>query len=80
MIILLGKHQFTVSAIDDWGGESNPVSPMHSSRRRSSQNSSLRKSNFNSEMLMTLVTNAERLIANIECESDASANVELSNR
>lgn len=68
MIILLGKHQFTVSSIDDSGGDT-PRTPKVSARRHSS--GTLRKSAFNSLYLMSLVENAEQLIADMSREEAA---------
>mmetsp|Transcript_26977 Transcript_26977/g.29416 ORF Transcript_26977/g.29416 Transcript_26977/m.29416 type:complete len:526 (-) Transcript_26977:546-2123(-) len=63
MIILIGKHQFTVSSIDD-GGSDNPSSLTNSSRRIA-PNSALRKSGLNSDVILSLVENAEKIIADI---------------
>ncbi len=74
MIILLGKHQFTVSSIDDSGGADDEDSPNRKSRgtltRRSlyagnGANQGLRRSGLNSEILKSLVKNAEMIIEDI---------------
>jgi hypothetical protein len=62
MIILIGKHQFTVSSIDDGGGSDHHSS--HSTRRIA-PNSALRKSGLNSDVILSLVENAEKIIADI---------------
>lgn len=69
MIILIGKHQFTVSSIDDGGGADNPPSSLTNSSRRIAPNSALRKSGLNSDVILSLVENAEKIIADISKES-----------
>lgn len=66
MIILIGKHQFTVSSIDDGGANDH-----HShSNRRIAPNSALRKSGLNSDVILSLVENAEKIIADISKDTN----------
>jgi hypothetical protein len=64
MIILIGKHQFTVSSIDDGGAVTNESQTTHGSRRVAA-NSSLRKSGIDSDALISLVENAEKILSGI---------------
>jgi pSer/pThr/pTyr-binding forkhead associated (FHA) protein len=74
MIILLGKHQFTVSSIDD--GNHNQILYNNGSNSNNNNNSNantlvphekkgLRKSNLSSEVILSLVENAEKIIQDI---------------
>jgi hypothetical protein len=79
MIILLGKHQFTVSSIDDSGAseEDSPTRKRRDSLTRRSlyagnaANQGLRRSGLNSEVLKSLVKNAEMIIEDISKDVDA---------
>lgn len=81
MIILLGKHQFTVSSIDDSGAAADDNdSPSRQGRggltRRSlyagnSSNQALRRSSINSEVLKSLVKNAEMIIEDMSKDATA---------
>eukprot|EP00598_Pedospumella_elongata_P016419 CAMPEP_0184989894 /NCGR_PEP_ID=MMETSP1098-20130426/30544_1 /TAXON_ID=89044 /ORGANISM="Spumella elongata, Strain CCAP 955/1" /LENGTH=574 /DNA_ID=CAMNT_0027514993 /DNA_START=129 /DNA_END=1853 /DNA_ORIENTATION=+ len=76
MIILLGKHQFTISSVDDApsaGGQS------FTGPAGSSKNVSMRKSSLNSEAIMSLVENAEKIISDF-AGPGAAPNDELSER
>lgn len=92
MIILLGKHQFTVSSIDDSGLDSMPSTPHGAASHQKPQQSvvetgsSQRRSSFNSQAIMSLVENAEKIIAGIsmhtieESKSGNRGTEELSSR
>lgn len=66
MIILLGKHQFTVSKIDD---DSRP----HSANR-GKRNDPWRSSNLDSNTILSLVENAEKIISEFSNDSVQAEN------
>lgn len=67
MIILLGKHQFTVSSIDDMGHPVGGAAAAADTRKSFSAGGTssgvTRKSMLNSDVIMSIVENAERIIA-----------------
>lgn len=75
MIILLGKHQFTISSIDDAPSTST------SFVSGSGKNAGLRKSGLNSEAILSLVENAEKIISDFSLDHTASGDkIQLSER
>ena len=78
MIILLGKHQFTVSSVDD---APSTHQSFLSNSTASGKNAGLRKSGLNSDTILSLVENAERLISNFSHDpNDTVSKNELSAR
>mmetsp|Transcript_80366 Transcript_80366/g.157687 ORF Transcript_80366/g.157687 Transcript_80366/m.157687 type:complete len:583 (+) Transcript_80366:91-1839(+) len=71
MIILLGKHQFTVSSVDD--APSNHGSFAQGGSGKHSNNNSHRKGSINSETILSLVENAERLISDFSHDQNPTA-------
>ena len=61
MIILLGKHQFTVSSVD----ESNNNNNNNNNESDNNKNNSKRHS-INPDTILSLVENAERLILDLD--------------
>lgn len=76
MIILLGKHQFTVSSVDDMGGINlNHSTDVMDTRKSVNAGQMTRKSVIKSDVIMSIVENAERIIANFS-HSDGDQNSE----
>ena len=68
MIILLGKHQFTVSSIDDGGSRrssssSSSIDPSDDERRRDAKDSD---KDLEADVIQSLVENTEKIISEIK--------------
>jgi hypothetical protein len=70
MIILLGKHQFTVSSVDDAPSAHQSFLAAGSG---SGKNAGLRKSGLNSETILSLVESAERLLSDFSTDPNSAA-------
>lgn len=67
MIILLGKHQFTVSSIDDGGNTSDNNSTNSNVATSPTQRRASFLANSNSrKSLIDIIENAERIIADLD--------------